>query len=732
MKKIISLILALMLLVSLCACAGENTPDQTEDTTPSTAPSTEPSTDPSTVPTDPSADPTDPSADPTDPSADPTDPSADPTDPSTTPSDKPDGPGEEDGVITIARALELCGEPGNITKERYYLRGTVVSIDNASYGAMTIRDNTGTISVYGTYSVDGSINYSQMEEKPYKGDEVLLHCILQNYNGTKEVKNARLIEFTVVKEEIDETGYTAASVADARKAKEGAKVKVDGVVARITYANGMIPAGFYLIDETNSIYVYDSELAARVKAGNKITILAEKDYWVLDSEQYNADKFGYKGCNQLTNAVLVSNDSGNHAFNQSWIPTSTVKEIMDTPVTTDITTTIFKVNALVKKVPGTGFTNYYINDLDDKTGSYVYTQCNGSDMGWLDEFDGKICTVYLSVLNAKATTADCVYRFIPILVRDDKFNTSTVNPAEYAVKYEGVDQFDASYTGNPELELVGSVSSELLGFKDVKLTYSSSDTSVLRVDNNILTCHKTGTATVTITGSYGGKTYSETVKISVTITEVADDYDTVADAIAAQVGDTVTVKGIVGPSLVNRSGFYLIDDTGLIAVITDADTLAQLQPGHEVVLEGLRHNNTKGGTNYYGQTCLIDAKLVANRYGSHDYADDFFVTGKTLEDFYNLDVMTDYTTTVFVVKATVTVEETQFYTNIYLTDGSTKVRLYCSNAGQYSWLKAYAGQEVTLELAACNWNDKNYYTGCVLAVVNADGSKEINRLNFGE
>lgn len=687
MKKYAVLLLSLILLVSMCACAGKTPSDQP------------PGSDPTTVPTN------------------------------STGGDTVSWDDYE--IITIAEALDLCGEAGNITEERYYLRGTVVSIDNASYGAMTIQDDTGSISVYGTYSEDGSINYSEMNEKPFKGDEVLLHCILQNYNGTKEVKNARLIDFVAVKQEIDESAYAEGSIADARAAQAGTKVKVDGVVARITYANGMIPSGFYLIDETNSIYVYDSELAARVKEGNKITILAAKDYWILDKEQTNAQKFGYKGCNQLTDATLVSNDNSNNEFDKGWIQTSTVKEIMDTPVTEDLTTTIFKVNALLKKVPGNGFVNYYIDDLDGETGSYTYTQCNGSDFAWLDAFDGKICTVYLSVINAKSSTSGCVYRFVPVLVLDENFDVSMVNPAEFAVEYFGVPQFLAVYTGNPALELVNSVSSDLLGFKDVALSYSSSDSSVASVDNNVLTCKKTGTVTITVTGTYGDKTYAETVQISVEIPEApAEDYATVTDAIAAQVGDSVTVKGIVGPSLVNRSGFYLIDDTGLIAIITDAETLVALKPGNEVVLEGKRHINTNGGANYHGQTCLIDAKLVVNHYGSHAYADDFFVTDKTLADFYALDIKTDYTTTVFVLKATVVVEETQFYSKIYLSDGATKVTLYSSSAGQYSWLKKYAGEEITVEMAACNWNDKKLYTGCVLAVVNEDGSKEINELNF--
>jgi hypothetical protein len=97
--------------------------------------------------------------------------------------------------------------------------------------------------------------------------------------------------------------------------------------------------------------------------------------------------------------------------------------------------------------------------------------------------------------------------------------------------------------------------------------------------------------------------------------------------------------------------------------------------------------------------------------------------------------MTAQSTNVFVIKATVLVEGNNFYTNIKLSfvdsNGKTmKLSLYCSSADQYSWLKAYANQEVTLEVAACNWNDKTYYAGCALAIVHEDGTKTYNTLNF--
>ncbi len=643
-------------------------------------------------------------------------------------------PESEPVVITIAEALELCGESGNLTAERYYIRGTIVSVTDAQYGAMVIEDATGTISVYGTYSADGSIGYADMQDKPYKGDIVLLYCTLQNYNGQKEVKNARLISFERVETEVDESAYTDMSIAEAREAAEGAKIKVDGVVARITYANGLKAAGLYLVDNTQSIYVYDADLAQRVSVGDTVTILASKTYWILDSEKNNAEKFGYKGCCQLENAVLIKQDATGADFDKTWIPTSTVKDILETPVTENITASIFKVTALVSRQDGNGFINYYFYDLDGKTGTYTYTQCNGSDFAWLDAFDGKLCTVYLSALNAKSTNTDCYFRFVPVAVVDEQFTFDTANAGEHAVVYYGLPQFNATYTGDPAAELITEVSSELLGFEKATLRYTSSDESVIRFDTadgkTVFHCVGTGKATVTVTGSYNGTDYSDTVEISVTVNQ---SYDTVsvADAIAADVGTSVTLKGIVGPSLVNKSGFYLFDGTGMIAIeVNDTAVFNEIEIGHEIVLSGVRQcSKKKVDQPHAGQICIREAEVLANYYGEHDYPSDGFITGKTLADLRVLNANEDHSTEVYIVQATVSVVETPYYTTIKLMDGEIELSLYCSSAAQYSFLKDFAGREVTMEIAPCNWNDKTYYAGCVLAVYTEDG-KICNTLNF--
>ena len=736
--RILALLLAMLMALALFACDNGNAeteapsqnetdpvetdPNETdpEDTTP------EGTTPEDTTPEDTTPEDTTPDTTPED--------TDDPTESDTTESD-PENTTPEIKVITIAEAIALCQADGYISTERYEIRATIKTVSNAQYGGMIIYDSTGEISVYGTYSADGAIAYGNMTEKPYKGDDVVLHCIIQNYNGTPEVQNARLISFVSNQGNVDLSTYTDATIQEARAAAEGAKLKVSGIVARITYANGMKPNGFILVNGADSIYVFDGDAAARVAIGNRIEIAASKTYWILDTEQSNAAAHGYKGCNQLESVTLISNDGGNNDWVSASFPTTTVKDIMDNPVSQDITTQIFKVTALVKKVPGSGFVNYYIDDLDGTTGSYTYTQCNGNDFAWLDQFDGKICTVYLVALNAKSTVSGCVYRFLPIKVVDEGFKFNLDDAAAFAVKYYGVDQFEDIYTGDPALELITSVSSDLLGFENATLSYTSSNTDVVtitEVDGKvIMNCLENGTATITITGAYGGKKISSDVTVNVRIPKDIPSI-TVGEAIDSEVGEVVTVKGIVGPSLVNQTGFYLIDETGVIAVILTEAEMATVQLGHEVILQGTRAIRRKDGQTTFGQANLDACTILANNYGSHEYSTATFIEGKTAAEFYALNPNEDHGAEVYVITATVSFIDAGYYTSCKLVSGSTNITLYSSSASQYNFLKQFNGQEVVLEIAPCNWNSKSYYVGCVLAVRLADGTKVYNELNFSK
>ena len=637
-------------------------------------------------------------------------------------------------VITIEQALEIAKLYGDATT-RYYILANISTVTNGAYGAMYIEDATGSISVYGTYSEDGSIGYASMTDKPTKGDLVLLSCTLQTYNDKAEVANARLIKFEKV--QLDESIYTEMTIDEARNANEGDLVKVTGVVAQITYASGFVPNGVYLVDGTNSIYVFDSDLAGSVAVGNTVTILAEKTWWILDTEVSFANKFGYNGCNQLADAWLLANDGGNTEPDYSWVTESTVKDIMETPFTTDITTTVYKVTALVKESIGQGFINYYIDDIDGITGSYVYTQCNGGDLDWLKAFDGKICTVYLSVINAKSTATGCVWRFKVLKVVDEGFTFDNANAPQYAIDYHALGQFESKYTADPAQEMITSVSSDLLGFANVILSYSSDNNEIVYfevVDGKVIMHCGTvyGTANVTITATLGDVTVTKTI-----VVENAEaptiDFITVEEAINAADEEIITVKGIVGPSLVNQTGFYLFGEDGsMIAVkVLDKAQFEGLSVGNEVILTGKREIQKKddAATSYYGQTCIEDATIVVNNKGEHAYSTDKFITDKTIAEVKNYDITEDHTTEVYVFTGKLTFPSGYGQPAINDANGNS-ITFYCSGVGQYSFLQPYANQEVTLEIAICNWNGKTYWTGCVLAIRLADGTTIVNTLNF--
>lgn len=660
------------------------------------------------------------------------------TTPTTTqkPDPKPDPTWDElYEIITIAEALEIAKEAGfDGTADRYYIRGKIDTISNVSYGEMTISDETGSIYVYGTYSYDGELRFPEIDETPVKGDEVLLHCVLSTYNDEPQVKNARLIDFKPAdKEDIDASKYTEMTIAEAREADLGALVKVTGVVARITYANGMKPAGIYLVDGTNSIYVYDGDIAGQVKIGNRITVLGSKDMWILDTETNNAQKFGYEGCCQISDATLYENDKAENEIDFTWCEEKSVKDILETPVTENVTTTIYKTTALVKKVPGSGFTNYYFFDLDGETGAYTYTQCNGSDFAWLDEFDGKICTVYLSPMNAKSTATDCYFRFLPVAVYDEGFVFDVAKAPQHVVEYYGVGQFLPEYTGNPLAELSTSVSSPLLGFDNVELSYTSDNENVVYFTTEtpgtvVLNCKGKGTANVTITATHNGNSYSETVSITVSASEEIEA-DKVIDAIEAENNTSVTIVGIVGPSLVNQTGFYLIDETGAIAVRVNASAFEGLEIGQKIVVTGTRSITKDGG----GQICIDNAEIVANYYGKVDYSTESFIKNMTIEEIKAIQDSPEATTNVFVVTAVVqkTSKQQGSYTNVTFNVGG--ILLYTSSAKQYSWIESFFAEgeteaTLTIELALCDWNAKGL-KGCILSVITEDG-KVYNELNF--
>lgn len=624
-------------------------------------------------------------------------------------------------------------EHNTISTTNYYVKAKIKSITNLEWGNMTIEDETGSIGIYGLNREDGE-KFIEIENKPIVGDTILLRGPLKKFGDTVELNTAFLLKILDSNSgsDIDIKDYEEVTVHDARGKNVGSKVLVTGVVSSITYADKMKPNGVYILDNTNSIYVYSNEVASSVEVGEKIKVAASRANFILDTELSLAQSHGYQGAIQLDSAHLIEKISKNNKIDTSWVTEKSIKSIMDTDVKNEnITTTVFKVKAFINKVEGKGFTNYYFNDIDNSTGSYVYSNNNGSDFKWLDQYDGQLRTVYLSVINAKSTPGEVIYRFMPIEIGevytyDQKYNS------EYAVKYHALKQFESVYSSgiSPDTVLVTNISSEHLKIKDVKLTYTSSNLDVVyfeEVDGKlILKIKDAGESQLTISALDEFSSYSETIKITV---ESVTDYEsiTVEEAIKLNDNTEVVVKGIVAASLVNKTGFYLVDETGLIAVQITTEALKGLELGNEVVIKGNKVHIGVSET-AVGQIAIDKAEVVLNLRGNHEYSTNSFKTGKTLGDFVGLDKLIDYSTEVYIFEAEIFYEETSFFTRYQLRDGEFQMNIYSSGAGQLKFLEQFQNKKVTVEFTVVNWNGKSY-SGSIISV--SDGvNKAYSDNNF--
>jgi len=118
-----------------------------------------------------------------------------PVDPPAPPADEP----AADTVLTVEQAIALgAGKEHNVyTVGKYYVTGIITEVYNEQYGNMKIKDTAGNIlTIYGTYSADGSTRYDAMATKPVAGDEVTIYGIIGQYNGTPQIKNGWITKHT--------------------------------------------------------------------------------------------------------------------------------------------------------------------------------------------------------------------------------------------------------------------------------------------------------------------------------------------------------------------------------------------------------------------------------------------------------------------------------------------------------------------------------------------------------
>ena len=665
---------------------------------------------------------------------------------------RPSVDGITDTIYSVKEAIAFANEAGEDPSDEYVVQGVITNISNYAYGERTIADvsdESVTLSVYGVRGADGETYFNDLENIPQKGDTVYLKGVLHTFNGTPEMgpkgSPAKLLHFDSTHEAFDASAYTASTIAAARSAAKGTKVKITGVVAKITKGQHYNINGLYLVDATGSIYVYGGDVAGQVAEGNTITVAGETDLFIADKEQNIAAQIGYKGAIQVSNSHLISNDKGNTEFPKDSIQYKTRKQIVETDITKEnITGQIFHTTAIIKKVPGAGFVNYYINDLDQKTGTYTYTANNGGDFSWLDTYLDKVVDLYVGVTNCKSTSTGAIYRVNPITVspiKDYARKDSDVVPFVY--DYYVKDQFLDVYAGNPELEVRTSHSDSLLGFSDVSISYSSSNTELASFvtgedGKTILNINKDAAVkTATLTRKVSYKDQSQTYTKDISFVDITAGAQSVSVANNATDGDTVKIRGIVAASILNKQkSFYVTDDNGVIACLVDKTHSTVLNDfiinsGDEVVLEGIKRHkeNAKDATDK-GQAYLEISKFYGVISCDNTIKNPNVITNKTFADLHDVNRTAEYSRQLYSLNvyyytdrknAACIYESKAAYDRKQNGEDVDYINIYKGGYAQVAFLKDFENKEVTMTFALCNWNNKTSAAICPFSAT--DGTK---------
>ena len=302
---------------------------------------------------------------------------------------------------TISEILGLAASLEDKAKldGKYEATGTVTKIDtpfNSQFGnvTFTLSDGTKEILCYRTYG--------DLAASVAVGDTVTVVGEVQNYGGTIEFVYADITAKTGNQGGGNENPGggdnpepgTLLTVKEAVNCAIGISVKVQGVVSGFhkgsqNDANSI--NGFYLTDETGTIYVFGSQTAQKVNKGDKVTI--------------EATTAEYKTFKQLSSPNLIETiSSGNEISVAGAVTNKTVAQI-SADLSTDYTAAAYVFDGVtVVKVDGGSYINYV---LEDKNGNAInlYSGGNSNEFAEFDQYIGKELKVLFAInsQNSKGT-----------------------------------------------------------------------------------------------------------------------------------------------------------------------------------------------------------------------------------------------------------------------------------------------------------------------------------------
>ena len=516
---------------------------------------------------------------------------------------------------------------------------------------------------------------------------------------------------------------------------EGEVATVRGVVVKHNYTGQSTPyiTGFWLADKTGSIYVYGEEVAKSVEVGNTVVVKGAKAYYIPQNDQGAAASVNYKGMLQLTLPEILENDHLTTGTpSTSAITFTTVKDILEIPLTEDITGQIFCVKGRWSKVTPADFTNYYLNDLNRVDSIMAYTQSNGKDYKWTDPYDGK--TVEMLIIVSIGKPGVGAWRMCPVSFIDDNVQVSAQEEANYAAE-RLLNEFADTY--NTETTVTFAKEDEFLVGSNRTISSSSNQITVNNGETEnsvVISASELGKITIEASVTFDGATGTATKEIEI-VEKPKVPSTPIAEVKEMEDGSEVTIEAVVAKvtykSSMTPQGLFLADETGTILLFCGTEympLIADINEGYKVIVRAKLTRYIKNADNatnaeYTGDIQLVEPEILNVDTNIFEIPTTSY-TESSITEIMNTLPSTNISSSMFIVKAKVIKNVNTYATSYNLAEvdgGAASLPLYSQNSGNdFKWLDEYAGQEVTIIVAIQNLNLKasgSHWRGLPIKVI---------------
>jgi uncharacterized protein YdeI (BOF family) len=513
------------------------------------------------------------------------------------------------------------------------------------------------------------------------------------------------------------------TLSEAREAEAGTELTVAGIVTHFNYTGQGMPeiCGFWLSDGTDTLYIYGAEAASSVQVGNTVKLKGTKAYYIPSTDTESAPVVNYKGQAQLIDPEILSNDGKTDGqVPDSVIHETTVEDLINTPLTEDISGKIYRVKGFWHVVPGGGWTNYELESLNRVDSLQAYTQCNGKDFSWTRQEDDKCVQMLIIMTLAKPTAG--VWKFCPMEIEYETYVKST-EEAEYGAKRVLRTSLGTTYGEATEIRipkedpLVEGVTRSLsvVSGEGAAVT-EEGDEIVLKIDP---VNHGDG-CVIKAEAAYKDATGSAQKEIQY-VTKPSIETKTVAEARALSDGTEVSVEATVCrvtyQSGMAKQGMFLADETSSIFVynsLANVPNLKNVEDGNNVIVTGkiahyIKNADNAASENYAGDLQLTDVSVQYLDSGIHSIPEAAIDATKTIKDLVDTPVTEEITGLLYRVSGTVNVNSYGGYSLTDLSDTSKVLSLYSqvSGADFSDLLGSYTGQNVDLVIGIQNLNLKS-------------------------